>query len=363
MVDMRLKTRLPPMQDRRHSHTSVDYKILTDIRQVHSIASEWDELLSRSRCNRAYSCSKWYLATVELLPKLQPLVFIAQRNRVLAGVLPLWLEANRRLARFGDNYIEHLDIIAADEDCEVITGLLDLALRDTGGYDWLVLGPVKHDSNLMQGARALRLGQTVDEFFLPGKSLTYAVLDLTRGYDEYMKTLSPEFRHNLHRACKKAQRDGLIVRELTPAELRPDLLPETFLSLHLSRFGDRSDVKSSVSWIQKLFPSLFAERRMRVFAILENERIAGIDLETVTRAGMYGFLGGFLPEIRKYAPGKLLIHSVILQAYLEGMDEYDFGWWGQDYKADWRPTTREVGELRLATRSEAHEDRRQEMVP
>ena len=194
--------------------------------QVAAIASSWDALLARSRCNKAYSCSKWYLATAELLPKLQPLVFIAQRDHVLSGVLPLWLEASRRLARFGDNYIEHLDIIASDEDSEVITGLLDLALQETGSYDWMVLGSVKHDSNFVKGAKTLGLGAVVDEFFVAGKSLTYAVLDLTRGYDQYMKTLSRNFRRNLHHRWNKAKKDGLIVRELTPADLEPELLPK-----------------------------------------------------------------------------------------------------------------------------------------
>jgi hypothetical protein len=348
MADIQPKTNPGLRQNGCHS-ASPDYKLLTEIHQIEAISSEWDVLLARSRCNRAYSSSKWYLATVELMPKLQPLVFIAYRDRVLSGILPFWLEANRRLARFGDNYLEHLDIIAHDNDSEVISGLLHLALEGTGSYDYLVPGTVLPDSNFVKGAIALGLGHTVDEFFVPGKSLTYAVLDLTRKYDDYMKTLSPGFQHNLHRAYKRATRDGLTIRELTPAELRPELLPDTFLSLHLSRFGDRSDVRSSEPWIRRLFPSLFAEGRIRVFAILKEGRIAAIDLETVTRSGMYGFLGGFLPEIRRYGPGKLLIHKVIQQAYLEGMREYDFGWWGQDYKADWNPAMREVGEIRLAT--------------
>lgn len=94
---------------------------------------------------------------------------------------------------------------------------------------------------------------------------------------------------------------------------------------------------------------------MRVFAILEKDRIVAIDLETVSRSGMYGFNGGFLPQIQKYAPGKLLIHKVIQQCCLEGMADYDFGWWGQDYKADWKPSTREVARLQFATYSKTHD--------
>lgn len=343
-----------PIEDSCLLRGPIDFRLLTNINQIASVSMEWDGLLSQSRCNRAYSCSKWYLATVELLPQLQPLVFTAWRNSVLSGLLPLWLDVDRRLARIGDGFIDHLDIIAADEDLGVITGLLDLALQYNESYDRLILGPVKQDSNLVKGTRALGLGEIVDEFFEPNRSLIYAVVDLTSGYDQYMKTLSRGFRRNLYRKCKKAQTDGLIIRELTPAELKSDLFVESFLSLHLIRFGDRSDVKSSESWIRKLFPALFAEGRLRVFAALDASRIVAIDTATVTPSGMYGMLGGFVPEMSRYGLGKLLIHHAIQQACLEGMDEYDLGWWQQDYKADWKPASRAVGPLQIITRPKLH---------
>lgn len=336
--------------------TAVRYEILTEIEEIRLIASEWDYLLAASRCNLAFSCSKWYLARVELLPVLQPLVFTAYRDQVLAGVLPLWVDSSQREAHCGDDYRDYLDIIAADEDLDVITGLVRLALQGAGNYDRLDLGPVKRDSNFVQGAKALGLGETVDGFFVPGRSLIFAVVDLTGGYEEYMKSLGRKFRLNLHRICNKAERDGLVVRELRPPDLSPELLPEIFLSLHLSRFGAVSDFKSAESWVRKLFPALFAEGRMRVFALLEKGRIVGIDLAAVAKSGMYSYPGGFLPEMGKYDPGKLLIHAAIRQACLEGMDEYDLGWWIQDYKAHWRPAKQEVGDLRLATNSGLRQD-------
>src|SRR5262249_12496133 len=154
-----------------------NYVVLTEMKDIIAVSAEWDVLLGRSRCNRAYSCSTWYLATQELLPYLQPLVFVAYRDDSLAGVFPLWLEAARRLARFGDSYIDHIDVIAPDDESELIEGLVARALRGTGSYDWLVLGPVRYDSNCVKGVKALGLGQEIDEFFISGKSLTYAVVD------------------------------------------------------------------------------------------------------------------------------------------------------------------------------------------
>jgi len=337
------------MNNEVEPETAVRYEILTEIENVRLIVSEWDYLLATSRCNLAFNCSKWYLARIELLPTIQPLVFTAYRDQVLAGVLPLWLEPGPRLATFGDDYRDYFDIIAADEDREVITGLLKLALQGAWNYDRLDLGLVKRDSNLVKGAEALGLAETVDVFFAPGRSIAYAVLDLSCGYNEYRKRLSRNFRRSLNLAHNRARRDGLIVRELTPADLDPELLPDTFLSLHLSRFGDRSDFRSSESWVRKLFPSLFAEQRMRVFAILNKGQIVGIDLQMITKSGMYSYNTGFLPEMRQYAPGKLMIHQAIEQSCLEGMTEFDLGYWEPGYKLDWQPIKREVGDLQFAT--------------
>ena len=325
----------------------VEYSVYAKLTDIEHISVDWDALLDRSRCNRAYSCSKWYLATVELFPRLQPLVFVAHRAGTLAAVLPLWLDPERRLARYGDIYSDHTDIIAVDEDNEAVLGLLGYVLQGNGDYDRVDLGQVKRDSNCVRAAKTMGLSEAVERFFVPGKSLQYGVLDLTCGYTEYMKKLSRKFRLNVHRMSNKAERDGLKVCELRPDDLDPLRLPETFLALHRSRFGEQSDFKSAETWMHKLFPSLFGQRRMRVFAVLNKDRITAIDLGMVARSGMYAYNGGFLPEMCEYDAGKLLIHKAIQQSCEEGLSELDLGWMAQDYKTHWRPALREVGKVQF----------------
>jgi len=335
------------------ARTAIDYEAMTGFGEIASIAPEWDRLLERSRCNRATSCSKWYLATPRLLPELRPLVLVARRGAQIAGLLPLWLDDHRKDAGFPDDFSDHLDIIAPDEDPEVVIGLLNFAIRRSGEYVRLVLPHLKPDSNCVKGARALGLFK--EESFSPARSLSYAVLDLSAGYDAYMKTLGRKFRLNLNRVRHKAQREGLVVRELKPESFDPGQIPELFLSLHGSRFGAGTSLQSvsdsPEDWIHHLFPSLFTEGRMRVFAVLYEDRIAGIDLTMVGRSGMYAWNGGFLPDLKPFDPGKLLIRQAIEESCREGLTEYDLGWFGQEYKAHWKPAIRQIGELRFDTSS------------
>jgi Acetyltransferase (GNAT) domain len=335
----------PPKQD------PFDYAVLTNLEEIAALSVEWDGLLAISRCNRAFSCSKWYLATPQLLPHLEPFVFIARRNGALVGILPLWLDTHKKEAGFPDDYSDHLDIIASDQDLDVMAGLLSLAIQNKWGYDKLALKHIKPDSNCVKAAQILGLFR--EEAFAPGKSLDYAVLDLSRGYDSYAKTLSRKFRLHLNGIRSKAEREQIVVCELKPESFEPKRFPGIFWALHESRFGKntslRSVCKSPEQWIHNLYPALFAEARLRVFAILIKDQIVGIDLATVANSGMYGWNGGFLPEIERYHPGKLLILQAIHQCCQEGLAEYDMGWFGQEYKAQWRPTIRQIGELQFNT--------------
>ena len=72
----------------------IEYHLLTDLDEIEALSPEWEELLGRSRCNRAFSSVTWYLAACRAQPHLLPCVATARRDRALAAVLPLALKPN-----------------------------------------------------------------------------------------------------------------------------------------------------------------------------------------------------------------------------------------------------------------------------
>jgi hypothetical protein len=343
---------------------SIEYDICTKLSDVEQMSGDWDALLERSQCNRAFSCSKWYLAMPELVPEAQPMVLVARRNGALAGIMPLVLDGENREAGFAKDYTDIPDIIAQEGDIEVMAGLLDMAITGTGAYDKLVLRYVQDDSNCVKAACALGLGKNSDDIFAPGSSLDCAVLDLSRGYQEYWKTLSRNLRRGLSRIHNKAKTDGLVVLELEPSNMTPQEIPELLLSLHDSRFGAESyfhvDFKSGLEgvrkWTGKLFPALFIEKRLRVFALMQHGKTVGIDIVMAANRGFYGWPGGFLPEVAHYHPGKLLTHYIIQQACKEQLAEYDLGCWyreDQEYKGHWKPAIKRIGHLQFPAGADA----------
>jgi len=329
--------------------TGVQCEVLTDWQGILSLREAWNVLLARSRCNRAFNSAQWYFAVPLILPELSPLLCIARRAGTMQGILPLWRDQRRHEVRFADHFCDHIDIIAADDDGEVMTDLLAFALQEASKYGTLSLRRLKRDSNCVRAACALGFSGQVEQGFAAEAAGEHAVIELGIGYEAYLKTLSRKFRLNLNRMRHKAVANGVVVRELQPEDITAEQLPAIFLSLHSARFGEASKLvaPSGVKWIQHLFPCLFAERRLRAFAVLLADQIAGIDLAMVSWSGLYAWNGGFLPEVQRYDPGKLLIDKTIQQCCAERFGEYDLAGFGQQYKAHWRPAIRWVGNLQF----------------
>jgi CelD/BcsL family acetyltransferase involved in cellulose biosynthesis len=102
-------------------------------------------------------------------------------------------------------------------------------------------------------------------------------------------------------------------------------------------------------FINAALPLLFAERRLRVFALFEERTMLGIDLLMVGANSLCAWNGGFLPEAGRLSPGKLLIAAEIKRAFEIGLEEYDFLRGSHEYKASWANDCRHVRRLELST--------------
>src|SRR5215813_10403044 len=220
-------------------------EVLTAFSDVALIAAEWDELLELSRCNRAYSCARAFLDFEGVFPGLEPLVLIARRDGALVGVMALVFDPAAREARFPDNWTDYHDIVAADDDVEVMTTLLELAVSGLNRYDRVLLNYVRPDSNCLRVSGLLNGGGASEWSPLPGIEGAYSYIDLRQGYDAYLKSKGAHFRKHLKWRLRKAQQGGVVFRELKREEYEPEFVLERFLTLHVARFGSRSVITAS----------------------------------------------------------------------------------------------------------------------
>jgi CelD/BcsL family acetyltransferase involved in cellulose biosynthesis len=328
--------------DRRRSLT---YEILTTIPEIEVISTAWDALVDQSPCNRAFSCASWFLTTCKLKNTITPHVVVARRGGEIAGVLPLVLTNDGAIAAFASELSDYNDIVAREDDPSAPAGLLEYALSSTAGCRRVVLARIRSDSNCWRAARALHLADDFDHI-LEGHSRH---IRLPTSYEDFLNTRSSNFRKSLARARRDAETNHLTVRELKPESFPHSRLPEAFLSLNFDRWGPKSfyELPFPQSFVRKLLPQLFAEGRMRAFALMKDERLLGVDLCMVGRNSLCTWNGGFLTEAEKWSPGNLLMAAGIQEACAMKLDEYDLLRGDESYKTRWSNGIRRIGRLDL----------------
>jgi CelD/BcsL family acetyltransferase involved in cellulose biosynthesis len=322
--------------------TETSYEVLTELNAVEFIASEWNVLLAKSSCNLAFSSAQWFIANCRLDRNVEPHVLIARRDDALVGILPLVRKGT--VATFPDDESDYNDMITARDDTATMIGLLDRALS-VADYRQLILPRLRDDSNCLRATQILKPPGILDKPYSSDTSCPY--IRLVSSYPEYLSTRSKSFRTSLLQAHKFSQRHNVQVRELEPESFPPECLPDIFLTLHLNRFAQETCLSSSIaqSFVREVFPSLFAERRLRAFVLYEADSIVGINVCMVGTNSLCLWNGGFTRAAERWSPGMLLISAGIRRAIDLKLAEYDFLRGKEPYKSRWANNLRDVGQL------------------
>ncbi|HEX8068815.1 MAG TPA: GNAT family N-acetyltransferase [Pyrinomonadaceae bacterium] len=332
----------------------LSYEVLTALPAVAALAPEWDALLARSGCNLAFSSARWFVAACRLQTATQPCVVTARRNATLAGLLPLVLSHEGTTVAFPAGESDYNDMLTAPDDGPVMAGLLRHALTLLGDQQKLVLEHVRADSNCLRAAQCVQGTGKRRQFFQTTTSCPFIRLPET--YEEYLRTRSRGFRTSLRQARRDADRHHVRVRELEPEQFAPARLPALFLSLHLERFAAHSPLAAPAAqaFVQEVFPGLFAERRLRAFALFAAEQIIALNVCMVGPDSLCLWNGGFNAAAARWSPGKLLIDAGIRRAYELRLAEYDLLRGLEAYKARWATNTRAIGQLEFRLRDRLH---------
>jgi CelD/BcsL family acetyltransferase involved in cellulose biosynthesis len=324
---------------------AIHCEVVTDLGAVEAMAPRWEALLERSRCNRAFSSPRWFLASCQVRSERRPYLVVAWRGRELAGVLPLWVDAASRTAEFGALLSDYNDIVADPAAPEVAAALLAFAGRAPHPFERVMLRRLRVDSSCLRALPGLAPG--VGRHLLDSRVCPYA--QLPPSFAEYLRGRGERFRKGLRNAANRAARQGAAVRELTPAELPAGALPDAFLRLHDARFAGRScfDAPLHRRLAAAVLPPLFAAGRLKVFGLLRGTELLGIDVCPLAPDSLCVWNGGFAREAAAWSAGKLLIAAEIACACRLGLSELDLLVGVEDYKLAWTTHLRGLADLEL----------------
>ncbi len=177
---------------------------------------------------------------------------------------------------------------------------------------------------------------------ITGDVIKYPFIPLPKTPDEYLQSLSSSRRYYFRRYLKKYEEMGGTFENLAPEQITEADIND-YLHLHEQRWGADSVAVNEVTLAFHRELSLAAAKagvyRM-FFARHEGKRIAAHVCFDIAGRREY-FFGGRRLEAEELRAGKLLVMHTVLDAIRNGFTTYDFGYGGDEYKADftkiWNP--------------------------
>lgn len=328
---------------------------LTDVAQMASLKSEWQELVASNPDATLFQTWEWQSLWWEHFGHGRLWILAVREGERLVGLAPLFRAPYhglplRRLSFLGTGISDYLDVITLPEYAPACReAFLGHLARRRGWWDLADLQQLPEGSLLTwspapEEVRARLILQDVCPY-----------LRLPSDWDSFAATIGKKLRSNIGYYRRLLEREFRLECEVVADGELPAAMEELF-RLHQHR------------WRRRGLPGAFARERARKFhravarAFLERGwlRLHRLRLNGETRAVLYCFrygdrgyyyLGGFDPELSRYSLGTVLTAEAIRDAILGGAREFDFLRGDEPYKYAWRPHHRRNLRLLLWKRS------------
>jgi CelD/BcsL family acetyltransferase involved in cellulose biosynthesis len=245
---------------------------------------------------------------------------------------------------------DYNDVVVRRDSLDRAAGLLEHATSLCKGRR-MVLAKLRPDSDCARAAALFNGKPHLECRFR--KTKAYSYIELPASFDDYLASRSRLSRRNVKYALRKTEANGLVMRELSPREFDPMLLPEMLIRFAIDRQDEKSFFRLAYAqaFVREVLPSLFIKGYLKVFAMLKEGKAAAMDFYFFTHSGLTAWNGGFMPEIERLSPGTALLAFAIRQAIAMGFREFDFGEGDEAYKKHWTNKEYVVGEMELVPRT------------
>jgi hypothetical protein len=191
---------------------------------------------------------------------------------------------------------------------------------------------------------------------LAGDRIQYPYLDLPSEPEAYLESLSSSRRYYFRRYLKKYSEAGAAFEKRTPDRVTDEDI-ETYLTLHLERWGgDSVAVNEATLPFHRELCRFAADAGILTlfFATYQGRRLVAHVCLDIGKRREY-FFSGRTQGSEELRAGKLMVMHTILDAITSGFSIYDFGYGGDEYKADFTKAQRTARSVFLAPGAEMPE--------
>ncbi len=353
--------------------SNISLKIINDDKAFYDLREKWEDLSSHVAYKSFFLNWTWmynwwqYYSGRNKSFELMILAGEHAESGELVGLLPLYIRDARllKIAKFreirfigtGIESTDYLEIISRTGYEEAVGHLfLEYLLEGKGRGDSFVFENLIESSLLLRRFRPIIAAKNISVSASLHRICPYVTLPAS--YDEYLSTLSANWRSNVRRKTRKLfKMNDISFEVLSDPSRLPEALPDLF-NLHNERFrqvrktsGFYQDVR--LGFHQKMSGILAGQKQAILFALKDGEkRIATLYCFSYDKRLMY-FQSGFDPDYQKFSVGAVLLGKVIEYAIDSGYEIFDFMRGGEDYKFHWAKSYEQIFNLQCAVSGRA----------
>ncbi|TLY28697.1 MAG: GNAT family N-acetyltransferase [Nitrospirae bacterium] len=333
-------------QDRR-----LTVETISDFGSFLSLAPVWDHLVERAGIDHPFLRHDWVRIWWDCFGTGKELrIFVVKAGEEAVAIAPFMLSRGRmcgcpvRLMEFISNvYTERFDLVLTRSSQEACRAIWRHLMTQKGLWDVVRL------CQLPAGSRALeelpRLA-TADGF-LTGiwRSLDSPFIDLTGGWEAYLKGLSSNQRHNVRRWLYRLGQLGEVKLEVISSGEQLDAALNDGFRIEASDWKSRSGTAILCQSELKRFLTQLAGATSRsgllrlIFLTVGQSRIA-FAYALCYRNKLFVLKAGYDPQYATYSPYNLLCYLVFRDACERGLAEYEFLGASESWKLHWTKQTR-----------------------
>lgn len=311
---------------------------ISDLDDLEHLREAWDALACA--LGRPFAAPDWLLAWARHVAPADATfrVIACWADGELVALVPLW--AVRRLGMWryrtfgGPNMaVRGACLISPDAPAGIGDVLGGAIAALTPRPAALTLSQIDRASPLpdrLAGGWPARLGvtrRTVNAAFAPTVHLH------PDGFDAWMATRTRNFRGQVRRRRRRAERDGCVVSPAV-AETRLDAALDAFDRLHGAQWGSRSALTTAgaKAMLREAAAALAPASRLRVATVSHGDDIVGVDVFVAAGSRIGFWNGAWDPARSDLSPGFVVLSAAIDDAHRRGEFALDLGEGGQRYK-------------------------------
>ncbi len=317
------------------SETQLEVRLWTESEFCEN-AQHWEELMSRSECDRLFLSWAWqwnWWNTFGVANGLELRLYAAYRGGRLVGLAPLfrnvWRQRGvniRRLQSIGNIWrgpmtmrTEYLDLIVDRAHKQEVTNALMTNMMDEEGWDELILTDLDLRSSAYSCLKRITGGIAIR---VPVRYQSYEIR-CEQSFSQYLASLSQNARRKLYGQRTKLQNYGAVRVEYFDAK-DFSLFSQTLNELHKHRWGRPFFVGLMGEFHQSLLSIFERLGRARLSVMFVGEQAVSAMYSLIVDGREYHLQGGFNAQFaRSVSLGSLHLGYSIERAFADGVQVID----------------------------------------